>query len=297
MINSLLAKFSIFSLLFISLSIATQARKFYNTEGKSIEAELLSVENDTAVMKLTNGRKIKVPITKLSKADQNFIKTWWNKNKNLLTEGDVRLSIKQKSVYTKKPETKYTKNNKVKTSESEVTFLCGLDNYSAKTAKGIKATYTIHKRVSKRDKNGSFSEIKLVRNTIPLNILKSHKKIKFTTDAIKCKDSSDQAERSSLRETVIAIVLTLSVDDKEFLTQSHPENFIRRLKEEEAREEGQSTADSIRDEQKDIDIGKREETQDSGRGRKDREDAEREKRKREALKASEERKRKEKEAR
>ena len=64
MINSILAGTFLFSLL---LSSVTQARTFYNTEGKGIEAELMSVENNTAVMKLANGRVAKVPITNTAK--------------------------------------------------------------------------------------------------------------------------------------------------------------------------------------------------------------------------------------
>ena len=103
MINSILAGTFLFSLL---LSGVTQARTFYNTDGKSIEAELVSVENNTVVMKLANGRVAKVPITKLSTASQNHVKRWWKENKNRLTDRDVKISIRQKSSYTKRPETK-----------------------------------------------------------------------------------------------------------------------------------------------------------------------------------------------
>lgn len=309
MIKSLLAATILFNLLQASV---VQARTFHNTEGKSIEAELLSVEGDLTVMKLTNGRVVKVAINKFAPADQDHIKAWWQKNKNLLTARDVKLSIRQKSVYTKKPQSKQSGNSKIKTSESEITFLCNLDNYSTKTINGIKASYSVYKRISKRGKEGSSSEVEIIEDTMQLGLLESHKDLDFTIEGITCSDTSvspssqnnkknnnnnQKVERSSHRETVIGMVLTLSIDGREILTQSHPKNFIRLLKEQEIREDRKDEAASKRDEQKDIEADKRGNNQDTGRGRRDREDAEREKRKREAKAEVEKRKAEEEEAR
>jgi hypothetical protein len=301
-INSLLTTSFLLSLL---LSSVIQAREFHNTEGKSIEAKLISVEGDVAVMKLTNGRKVKVAMNKLSTADQDHIKAWWKENKNLITERDVKFKIRQKRAYTKKPQTNYSGNSKIKTSESEVTFLCELDNYSTKTISGIKAIYSVHKRVSKRGKEGTSSEVEILDDTIELDLLESRKKLNFTTKGVKCSDratsphsgdgkSNAKIDRSSHRETIIGMVLTLSVDGKEILTQCHPENFIRLLKEEEVREDRKSEADSKREEQIEIEADKRD---NSGEGRRGREDAERAKRKREDAEKVANRKAKEEEAR
>ena len=307
MINSLFVATFLLSLL---LSSATQARKFYNTEGKSIEAELISVENGTAVMKMDKGREVKIPITKLSTADQNYIKRWWKENKNRISERDVKVSIRQKSIYTKRPETKIIGKgkSKVKTSQTEVTFFCKVDNYAAKTINGIKASYSVHKRVSKRGKKGSSTEVEIVTNTMLLKPLESHKEVKFTTDGVKCSNMSDSKTDVSVRETIIGMVLTLSVDGNKILTQSHPENLIKRIEEEEARQERKSTtngkreeqkeiADGKREEKKEIADGKREDSQDAVLSRKDREAAVREKRKREEKEAREKRRREELEKR
>jgi hypothetical protein len=263
-IQSLLTLNCLFSL---PLSSVIHARTFYNTEGKSIEAEMVSVENDLAVMKLTNGRVVKVAINKLSTSDQDHIKIWWKENKNLLTDSDVKLKIRQKRDYTKKPETRYSGNSKIRTSESSVTFICNLDNYSTKSVNGIKAFYTVHKRVSKRGKGSSSTEVEIIDKTMILDPLESRKDLTFTTEGVICSDSATtpssrnnnnnkptntRVERSSLRETVIGVVLTLSSGGKEIITLSHPANFERLLKEEEAREERKALADDKRAESKDI---------------------------------------------
>lgn len=300
MINSLLTLTFLFSLL---LSGLTQARTFSNSDGKSIEAELISVEGELAVMKLTNSRTIKVAIKKFSTADQNYINTWWQENKNLITERDVRLSIQRKNYYTKKPTTvvsggsskgKGGNSGKIKTSESEFTFICELDNYSAKTINGITASYSIYKRSSKRDKkSGSSNEVEIITDSILLDPLEARKHVKFTTEGVLCNDMSDTKLGKSQRETVFGMVLTLSVDGNEIITRSHPENFIRQLKEQEAREERIGKSNNRREEQKDIADGKREDSGD----RKYKEEVAREKRIREAKEAVANRKAKEEEAR
>jgi hypothetical protein len=304
-IQSLLTLTCLFSLLFSSV---IQARTFYNAEGKSIKAEMISVENDLAVMKLTNGRIVKVAINKLSTSDQEHIKIWWKENKNILTDSDVKLKIRQKSDYTKKPATSYSGNSKIRTSESSVTFICNLDNYSTKSVSGIKVFYTVHKRVSKRGKDGSSTEVEIIDNTMILDPLESRKDLNFTTEGVICSNSAttpssrgnnnkpnnSKVERSSHRETVIGMVLTLSSGGKEIITLSHPENFERLLKEEEVREERKALADDKRAESKDIADGKRDESNESTRDRGDRE---RNERLREQKEAREERLRKEKEAR
>ena len=68
----------LFSLL---LCLSIQARTFYNSDGKSIEAELITVEGNLATLKLKNGRITRVAVNKFSNSDQTHIKEWWQKTK------------------------------------------------------------------------------------------------------------------------------------------------------------------------------------------------------------------------
>jgi len=271
-INSILTGTFLFTLL---LSSVTQARTFYNTEGKSIEAEMVSVENDAVVMKLANGREAKVPLNTLSTADQNYVKKWWEENKNKITARDVKVSINQNSVYTKRPETKRTKKHKIKTSEMEFTFECEVDNLASKTISGITASYSVHKRINKRSKKGSSSDVQVINNTIQLEPLESRKHLSFTTAAVKCNNVSDSKAALTVRETVIGVVLTLSVNGKEILTQSHPKNLIGRIADDKKRDENKEDADEKRGESKDIADSKRDESNDDKGDRGDRERNER----------------------
>lgn len=70
-----------------------EARTFTNTAGKTVDAELIGLNDKTAVLKLDNGSKAKVPLSSLCKEDQAYINAWWEKNKNRVSNSDVRLSI------------------------------------------------------------------------------------------------------------------------------------------------------------------------------------------------------------
>lgn len=267
------------------------ARTFYNDAGKSIEAELIGMENEKVIFKLNNGTQSKVLLSKLAKTDQLYVKNWWKKNKKLLTEKDVKLSIVKSTSWITKPTYKNSTNSRTKSSESEIAFTCKLNNYSKKTVNGIKASYSTYKRVSKRDKDGSDSQVDIIDDSTQLDILVSHKSLTFTTEGVSCKDSSvkpvsntrnprtSNVKRTSHSETVFGFVITLSVDGKEILTQSHPANFLQRLEEEEKREERRLDEKNAREDRNDK----------GASSRKDREDVEREKRKNKELKEKKDR--------
>lgn len=218
-----------------------EARTFTNTAGKKIEAELIGVEKEAAILKLGNGRTAKVPLNSLSEEDQTYAKSWHEENKNKLVESDVRLTIDKNS---KRTNTKSSSGNKKddrkKSSKSETSYTCTLENSSTKTIEGITASYTIYKRVSRRDKNGSNTSTKETTGTDSLDTLKPRLSVKFTTDGVTCEDSSQKSENGpsrSQRESILGFVVTLSVGGEEFLKQCHPENYLERQEEEAKRQE------------------------------------------------------------
>lgn len=63
-------------LLLISFSLAGEMRTWTNQGGRTIEAEILSLDGDTATLKMTNGREYEVPLSSLSDADATFALQW-----------------------------------------------------------------------------------------------------------------------------------------------------------------------------------------------------------------------------
>ena len=247
--------------LFCSLLISrdVEARTYTNTAGKTIDAELTGMKKETALLKLKNGKQVKIPLSALSEADQLHIKKWWEENKNKVTESDVRMSIEKNVDTIRQPREKDPKKkNKIKISENKTTYTCNLSNSSQKTLKGIQASYVIYKRVIKRGEGGSGTSVEETTKTDKLYVLEPKKSLEFETAVVACKNIAKKAQppnckgqgackSSSRRETVMGMVVTLSIDGKEFLKQGHPKNFIAQLEKDAERAARKAKADKSRD--------------------------------------------------
>lgn len=70
---------SLFAVLLVSglpLSAEESLRDWTNTEGRTISAELIALEGDTATLRLSNGRRYDVPLATLSEADRDYVAQW-----------------------------------------------------------------------------------------------------------------------------------------------------------------------------------------------------------------------------
>jgi len=85
-----------------SLSAHAKLREFTNTEGQTIQAELVSAEEGerglTVTLRRADGRTFDVAVTLFSKEDQRYIRKWWEdlkKKKQILhAEVDLEISLK-----------------------------------------------------------------------------------------------------------------------------------------------------------------------------------------------------------
>jgi hypothetical protein len=57
-------------------NFAANARPFTNTQGRTIEAELVDVSGDSAKIRQANGQEFTLPIATFSEADRDFIQKW-----------------------------------------------------------------------------------------------------------------------------------------------------------------------------------------------------------------------------
>jgi len=224
-----------------------------NTEGKTVKVELVALEEeDTIVAKLGNRRIVNIKLDTLAEKDQAFLKTWWEDNKNKLGAMDVRLILDKKTDRIDREvkrsgggggggnnRNQNTTQKVSKLTQDEFQFIGTLENYSRKDVSDVQIEYTIYKRVSIRDKDGSDTTVEEIDGTDTIRNLPPLGKGTFETEKILCEDSSESGgnqARTSKRETILGMVVRLRADGKQFLEQSYPENFIERLKEEEERE-------------------------------------------------------------
>lgn len=241
--------------LFLAAVSHAETRTFTNAEGKSIEAELVGVEGENAVLKLANLSIAKVAMTSLSKSDEAYVRAWWEENKDKLRPMDVRLTIDKN---TERIERKSTtsggtgtggvgQNNQnqlpplvTKLQKDEVEYVCVLKSYVKKEIADITVNYTIYKRVITRDKDGTKSDLVEVEGTAAIKRLDAFGSATFDTQVVPVDNNSQKGGKGpdTIRsETIEGFVVTLSVGGEDFLKQSYPENYIARLEEEEKREE------------------------------------------------------------
>ncbi|QTN32709.1 hypothetical protein HZ994_10315 [Akkermansiaceae bacterium] len=240
-------------ILFLMVSSHAQLRTFTNAEGKSIEATLVRVEGDTAILKLGNLSVAKVPLATLSKADEAYVRAWWEENKDKLGPMDVRLAIDKN---TERIDRKVTRsgnsggggNNRnnvlpplvTRMQKDEVQYVCELKSYVKKDISDITVNYTIYKRVITRDKDGTKSDMEETDGTATVRLLEGFGTATFDTDVVPVDNHSQKGGKGpdTMRsETIEGVVFVLSAGGKEFLKQSYPENYIARMEEEEKRQE------------------------------------------------------------
>jgi hypothetical protein len=231
-----------------------ELRTFTNTDGRKAEGELLVVEDGTAVVRLANDSIAKIPLESLSADDRTFVTKWWEENKDKLGPMDLRLAIDRNSDRIdrtvtrpkggggaqKQPTNQITK----KLTIDEFNYTCTLKNYTRKKIANITAEYTIYKRSIGRDKNGLANDTDEIKGEKTITLLDAMETTTFDTEKVKCEDSSESGGQAGgksqmiwKRETILGIVVTISVGGKELIKQSDPENFIARLREAEKRED------------------------------------------------------------
>lgn len=220
-----------------------EPRVFTNTEGKTVEAEPFSVEGEEVVLRLANGKDAKVPLKSLSESDQAFIAEWWKENKDKLKPMDVRLAIGKKTERidrTVKRSGGGGQNNATvspmvnKMTIDDFHYTGELKSYIRKDISDITVTYTIYKRVSITDKEGSRTSIEEIGGETAIRLLKAFGSATFETEVVRCEDSSQTGgnkPRELKRETVLGVVMDLSAGGQDFLRQSFPDNFEARLEE------------------------------------------------------------------
>ena len=241
----------------LAVPLATTAaraepRIFTNSEGQTVKATLVALEDKEAVLRLTNRKIARIPMETLSADDQAFVRKWWEENKDKLDPMDFVLTIdKDTDALDRKvqrsggnvgggnrnnqnnfaPETKRERSD-------EYIYTAKLENYLPRDIEDIEVAYTIYKRVSKHDKQGSDTFTEEIDGSTSIRLLKALGTAEFETEAVVCEDTSKTGGRGPRewhRETLRGVVFTLSKGGREFLRQSDPETLIDQLEREEER--------------------------------------------------------------
>lgn len=102
MLSIRIMKILILSIFFvISFSVVSaegNLRNWTNSAGRTISAELLSLDGDNATLRLKNGRNYTVAVSTLSEADQDFVRHWQKQQEVSATMGETKLGVPTEAI-------------------------------------------------------------------------------------------------------------------------------------------------------------------------------------------------------
>lgn len=220
----------------LTSSVYAEMHTFTNTAGKSIEAEITEVSSGKVKLKMGNGKSYNLPITNLSDADKTYIKEWYEKNKNNARPSDFKLDLTKKSERVREPRDK-DKNSKkgklIKTSKRDFTYHFKLAYNKSTPAENISVSYEMVKRTTTRGDAKVDPIYELITGTEAIPSLDSKTPKEWTSETVQCEDISTKSktESSSQKETVLGILVTVTVDGKELFTECDPSSFAKELAE------------------------------------------------------------------
>lgn len=232
-----------------ALAAREEPRVFTNKEGRTVQATPVAVDGTDAVLRLKNRKIAKVPLESLSDDDQAFMRRWWEENKNKLDPMDFVLEIDRKHDALDRNLSRSggggggnRNNNRSQVTKrdrsDEYIYKCELKNYLPRDLDDIQIEYTIYKKVSKHDEQGSDNYTEEIDGSTTIRRLAALGTEEFETDAVICEDSSQtggNGPRLWHRESIRGVVFTLSYGGREFLRQSDPEGLLEQLEREEDR--------------------------------------------------------------
>ena len=122
---------------FVFFSMALQARTFTDSNGKVIEADLISHSGGKVKIKRADGKEFDVDPSVFSKVDQEFIKGWMKKTPEFI---DYNLHVE---IDKKKLDGDFTDHDYKRVKNEQWYFLLEVTNRSQQTVSNLKIEYRI----------------------------------------------------------------------------------------------------------------------------------------------------------
>ncbi|WP_435895619.1 hypothetical protein [Oceaniferula spumae] len=220
----------------ITLSCAhAETRSFTNTEGKTIEAEVVGVSSGKVSLKLKGGKIYTLPFNTLSEADQTYIKEWYEKNKNNVKPSDFSLGITKKSTRIRVPrdkdKEKSAKGASTKMSIEEVSYQFKLSQRISAPTENIVVYSQIIKRTTTRGDESEDPKYEEVIDEKTIDSLSSKKPEEWESTPESCEDITTKSKTASStsKEDIVGVVTTVYVGGKELFKEYEPSNFEKDL--------------------------------------------------------------------
>ena len=168
---------------FASLPTDVQAetRTLTDKQGRSLKAELVSVDGDKVTIKREDGRSFHLSLETLSDDDQQFLKEWAKKQAALIPAGAIDLQLSRGQFDSNKKD-----GNGQTTSEDKWGYSVTLSNHSMKVIKGLHVEYLLFVKVEDAEsgKDAQPLPLKRVKGAKVIDVVEGAKSITFRSDTI-----------------------------------------------------------------------------------------------------------------
>ncbi|EIQ01772.1 hypothetical protein OpiT1DRAFT_00347 [Opitutaceae bacterium TAV1] len=132
-----------------AFTVQADPRTFTDTQGRSMEAELLDADDKEAKVRRTDGRTFTLPLNTLSKTDRDYIADWLDAQ-IMAAAGRLRINVSKFKDTTEK-----TKGTAINYKEEEAGYVISLFNESMVNLTGLEIEYRIYKEDNYRYAVGS----------------------------------------------------------------------------------------------------------------------------------------------
>ncbi|MEZ5302495.1 MAG: hypothetical protein R3F11_17945 [Verrucomicrobiales bacterium] len=197
----------------IAMPPVLSAREFTSSDGKKLEAEIVSATDKKVVLD-SGGKKFTVPLNRLSKEDQAFVKEWAKENPSLPLE----------FTFTKE---RLSKSGSANNKTEEWQFKVAIENRGDLPAKEIEVKYALYIAYNDKyaeDKKRGFHKPLIGEGKIP--VIEAKKKVVFETAKVEVKTVDTRTKSGgtiTLRDfsqSLEGITIAVIRDGKEVLRES-----------------------------------------------------------------------------
>lgn len=223
-------------LLTSSAFVNAEVRKFTDTNGREIQAELIAVRGDQVEMKV-GGKTYTLPISKFAEADVTFIKEWGEANPAPLKVRGMYIEIKKNTDKVKEPKANddgKKKKDAAKISRTNFDYDITVRNTSQQDLPDLKLKYTIYKFVRERSDTGKFENLEETVEEEEISLLEKSSEFSTTTTTVMTTDSEESNKKAGTekihKETLWGVVVEVYHGDNIIRSGSSPDGLEARVK-------------------------------------------------------------------
>lgn len=159
--------------------VNAESRTFTSSDGRTVEAEVISSTPDMVTLKLNTGQTVATSVNRFSEADQTYLAAWRKEHPT-----EIKYALTTNYTKSKTDSSKGSVSGKTITTE---TWLCNMKvtNRSGQTLENLKVKYDIY--CNEFDDNSSNMVLKKTSNEASISSIKNLQELVIPTKEVRLK--------------------------------------------------------------------------------------------------------------